>query len=80
MTTHTATDPDGEDLTPDPALVRRVAERVRVFLGDPEYIGKVRFAAIEDAITTDLDLAADLAHLDDGARELLLDDVQTELG
>ncbi len=78
MTTgHTPT-LDDEDLTPDPALVRRVASRVNKHLGPRT--GKAKFADIEAAIDTDPRLSAELDGLDDGARELLLDDVQTEIG
>jgi len=70
---------ENDDLTPDPALVRRAATRVKAHLGHRR-TGKVMFDDIVAAILADPQLAAEFAGLGGGARELLLDDVQTEIG
>jgi hypothetical protein len=70
---------DDFDPIPDHELVLRVAGRVKAHLGHRR-TGKVMFDDIVAAILADPQLAAEFARLDDGARELLLDDVQTEIG
>jgi len=66
-----------DDLTPDPALVRMLAARVKAHLG--RRTRKVSFADIHAASDADGGWP-ELNGLNDGQRELLFDDVQTEIG
>lgn len=71
---------DEDDIElPDPALVRELAERVRKHYGR-SLTGKATFADILAASHADGGGWPELQGLDDGDLELLLDDVQTEIG
>ncbi len=74
---YTSTLAEDDDLTPDPALVRLLAGRVKKHL--PRRTGKVMFADIQAASDADGGWP-ELHGLDDGQTELLYDDIQTEIG
>lgn len=78
MTTTTAPELDDDIELPDPALVRELARRVRKHYGR-SLTGKTRFADILTASDADGGWP-ELQGLGDGDLELLLDDVQTEIG